>query len=76
MNVIYFAATLFEVQAPILVQLITFQKNFFDFCFVMFSQILVKELTHMLIYVRKIFNCNVSFKTLLSMCLIIVEEEL
>ena len=53
-----------------------FSGNFFDFDFMISSQVLMKDLTRMLIHVRKIFNCSVSFKMLLSMCLIIFEKEL
>ena len=47
-----------------------------DFCFMVFYQVLMKELTSMLIHVHSIFHCRVSCKILLSMCLIIVEKEL
>ena len=53
-----------------------FSGNFFDFDFMISSQVLMKDLTRMLIHVRKISNCSVSFKMLLSMCLIIFEKEL
>ena len=53
-----------------------FSGNFFDFDFMMSSQVLMKGLRRMLIHVRKIFNCSVSFKMLLSMRLIIFEKEL
>ena len=54
----------------------SFQSTYFDFRFMMFTQALMKELARMLIHVRKIFNCRVSFKMLLSMCVAIVEKEL
>ena len=41
-----------------------FSGNFFDFHFIMFSYVLKKELTRMLIHVRKIFSCRVSLKIL------------
>ena len=53
-----------------------FRDVFIDFCFTMFTEALMKDLTRMLIPVRKLFNCRVSFKTLFSMCLVIVEYEL
>ena len=53
-----------------------FQGTFVDFRFVMFAQVSMKELAHILIHVRKIFNCRVSFKMLSSMNLVIVEKEL
>ena len=70
-------AILFEVQARVFVQLITFQaiSSIFIY-FMMSSQVLMKQLTCTLIHVRKIFNCRVSFKMLLSMCLMIFEKEL
>ena len=40
-----------------------------------FTQVLMKELEHM-IHVRKIFNWRVYFKILLSLYLVIVEKEL
>ena len=51
-----------------------FCATFAGFCSIMFTQVLMKELERIL--VRKTFNCRVSFKILLSMCLIIVEKEL
>ena len=41
-----------------------FSGSFFDFHFIMFSYVLKKELTRMLIHVRKIFSCRVSLKIL------------
>ena len=67
-NMIYFGAMLFDVQAQILC-------NFFDSRFMMFSQVLMKELIRMLTHINKIFNCWVSFKMPL-MYFIIGEMEL
>ena len=53
-----------------------FPGTFIDFCFMMFTEVLMKNLAHMLIHVRKLFNCKVSFTMLFSMCLKIVEKEL
>ena len=53
-----------------------FPSNFFHICFMTFTQVLMKELTCMLIRVRKIFNSRVFFEMLLSICLIVVEKEL
>ena len=53
-----------------------FQRNFVDFCFLMFAQVLMKVLARILIYVRKFFNCRISIKMLFSMCLKILEKEL
>ena len=39
-------------------------------------QVSMRELARILIHVRKIFNCTVSFKMLLSVFLVIVEKEL
>ena len=47
-----------------------------DYRFVVFAQVLMKVLMHILIYVLKIFNCRISFKLLFSMCLGILENEL
>ena len=49
-----------------------FPGTFVDFC----SMFLFKELAHMSIYIHKIINCKVSFKMLVSTCLVIVEKEL
>ena len=46
-----------------------FPGTFFDFRFMMFTKVLLKNLARMLIYVRKIFNFKVFFKMLLPMCL-------
>ena len=54
----------------------SFPGAFFIFRFMMFSELIMRELAGMLIHVRKIFNFMVSFKMLLSICFIIVEKEL
>ena len=41
-----------------------------------FTEVLMKDLARMLIYVRKTKNCRVSFKMLLSMCLVFAEKGL
>ena len=52
-----------------------FPGNFIDFRFMIFTEFLMKNLAPILIHVSKIFNCMVSFKMLLSMYLVIVENE-
>ena len=52
------------------------QGTFVSFFFMMFAQVLMKELARILIHVRKIFDCRMSSKILFSMCLAIVEKEL
>ena len=56
----------FEVHAWIFVQRTSF-RQFIDFCFMMFAEVLMKDLARMWIHVHKIFNCRVSFKLLFSM---------
>ena len=41
-----------------------------------FHEVLMKELAHILIHVRRNFNCRVSFKMMLFMYLVIVEKRL
>ena len=43
-----------------------FKGTLADFLFMMFTQVLMEELTRNLIHARKIFKCNVSFKMLLQ----------
>ena len=51
--------------------------TFIDFCFMIFSKVLMKELANMLIHVHEIFSSVLlSFKILLSVYLVVVEEEL
>ena len=51
-------------------------KTFVDFCFMLFTKVLMEELARILIHVHKIFNRRLSFKILLLMCLAIVEKKL
>ena len=53
-----------------------FQGTFVDFRFMMFAQVLMNVLERILTHVRKILNCRISFKMLLSRCLVIIEKEL
>ena len=53
-----------------------FPGTFFDFRFMMFTKVLMKELARILIHVRKIFNYKVSFKMLLLMYLVMVKKRL
>ena len=53
--VVYFGAIFFEVQARVFVQLI-FSGTFINFCFMVFTQVMMKELASVLIHVCKIFN--------------------
>ena len=53
-----------------------FQGTFVDFRFMIFTKILMKELARVLIHVRKILSYRVSFKMLLLMHLVIVENKL
>ena len=57
-------------------QLIFFQAPSSILVSVTFTEVLMKDLARMLIHVRKILNCRVSFKMLLSMCLVIIEKGL
>ena len=51
----------------------TFPGTFADFRLKIFIQ---EKSLHMVIHVRKIFKCNVSFQMPLSECLVIVAKEL
>ena len=53
-----------------------FKNTFLDFHFMIFTKVLMKELTRIFIHVHKISNRRVSLKILLIMCLIIVEKKL
>ena len=53
-----------------------FQGIFVDSRSMMFTKVLMKELACILIHVRKIFNCRVSFKLLLFMYLVTAEKKL
>ena len=58
---------LFEVRGIFFFASVNFQGTFVDFHFMMFANVLMKELARILIHVHKIF------KILLSMCLVIVD---
>ena len=57
-KVIYFGAMLFEVQTQIFCASDNFADAFADFCFIVFTQVLVKELAYVLIHIHKIFICR------------------
>ena len=63
---------LFKVKSPIFVKLLTSQATSSIFVSLCFSQVLMKELTCMLICIHKIFNCWMSFKMVPSMCRILL----
>ena len=48
--------------------------SFIDSRFTDFNEVLMKDLARMLIYVCKKKNCRVSFKMLLSMCLVLLRR--
>ena len=73
---IYFGAMFFEVRGRIFFVSDNVQGTFVDFRFMLFTKVLMKELARILIHVHKIFNRRVLFKTLLLMCLTIVEKKL
>ena len=52
-----------------------FPGTFIYFCFMMFTEDLMKGSVRMLIHVRKLFNCKVSFKMLFSMFHVILEKK-
>ena len=66
----------FEVRGRIFFTSDNVQDTFFDFRFMLFTKVLMKELARILIHVHKIFNRRVSFKILLLMCLAILEKKL
>ena len=66
----------FEVRGRIVLQVIIFKAPSLIFRIMLFSKVLMKELARILIHVHKIFNRRVPFKTLLLMCLAIVEKKL
>ena len=43
------------IQAWVFVQVIFFPGNFIDFCFMVFTKVLMKDLARMLIHVRKTY---------------------
>ena len=69
----YFGAMFFQVHA---LRNYLFPGTFIDSPFSDFTEVLMKDLARMLIYVRKTKNCRVSFKMLLSMCLAFAEKGL
>ena len=72
---IHFDAMFFEVRGRVFFVNDNFQSTFVDFCFMMFTKVLMKVLTRILIHVHKIFNCRISFKVLFSMCVAILDKE-
>ena len=75
-NIVYFGVMIFNVWGvPFFFVSDNFEGTFVDFCFMMFTEVLMEELAPILVHVRKIFNCRVSFKMLLSMYLSIIEKE-
>ena len=76
LNIIYFGAMFFEVWGGIFFASDNFQGPFVDFRFMMFTKVLMKELARILIDVHKFFNRRMSFKMLLTMCLVTVEKKL
>ena len=48
--------------------------TFIEFCFMIFTKVLIKDSARMLIHVRELFNCRVSFKMLLPMFLVNFEK--
>ena len=69
----YFGAMFFQEHA---LRNYLFPGTFTDPRFSDFTEVLMKDLARMLIYVRKTKNCRVSFKMLLSMCLVFAEKGL
>lgn len=68
--VVYFGVIFFEVQARVFVQLI-FSGTFINFCFMVFTQVMMKELASVLIHVCKIFNyVQAVFWNAVAMCLV------
>ena len=66
----------FELRGHVFFVSDKFQGTFVYFHFMMFTKVLMKELARILIHVRKIFNCRVSFKMLFLMYLVIAEKNL
>ena len=71
---ICFGAMFFEVQGRIFFASDNVQDTFFDFRFMLFPKVLMKELARILILIYKIVNGRVSFKILLLMRLETVEK--
>ena len=73
---ICFGAIFFEVRGLIFFFVSNnAQGTFVDFRFMLFTEVSMKELAHILIHVHKIFNRRVSLKILLLMCLAILEKK-
>ena len=51
----------FEVRGRIFFTSDNVQDTFFDFRFMLFTKVLMKELAHILIHIYKIFNGRMSF---------------
>ena len=66
----------FEVRGRIFFASDSVHETFFDFRFMLFTKVLMKELARILIHIYKIFNSKVSFKILLLMRLAAVEKKL
>ena len=71
-----YGAMFFEVRGLIFFASDNVQDTFFDFRFMLFTKVLMKELARILIHIYKIFNGRVSFKILLLMRLATVEKKL
>ena len=65
-----------EVRGSIFFPSDNFQGTFVDVRFMMFTEVLMKELARIWIDIHKIFNCRMSSKMQLSICLVIVEKKL
>ena len=66
----------FEVRGRIFFASDSVHETFFDFCFMLFTKVLMKELARILIHIYKIFNSSASFKIMLLMRLANVEKKL
>ena len=66
----------FEVRGLIFFASDNVQDTFFDFRFMLFTKVLMKELARILIHIYKIFNGRVSFKILSLMRLATAEKKL
>ena len=73
---IYFGAIFFEVRDRIFFVSDNVRGTFLGFRFMLFTNVLMKELARILIHVQLIFNRRVSFKMLLLMCRAILEKKL
>ena len=69
-----YGAMFFEVRGLIFFASDNVQDTFFDFRFMLFPKVLMKELARILILIYKIVNGRVSFKILLLMRLETVEK--